>query len=51
LQSSDDALRVVHQEFVRWFHADTAGPPERYAQIALELWQLWQEYLRTPQSL
>jgi hypothetical protein len=36
-QSSDDVLRAVHQEFVRWFDADTAGSPERCAQIASEL--------------
>jgi hypothetical protein len=44
--SSDEVLQVVHQEFVRWFDLDTAGPPERYAQVALDLWQLWREYLR-----
>ena len=25
-ESADDVLRVVHEEFVRWFFADTAGP-------------------------
>ncbi len=39
--SEDDALRVVHEEFVRWFGADTAGRRERYAKIATEIWQLW----------
>jgi hypothetical protein len=42
-QSSDEALNVVHEEFVRWFGADTAGPRERYEQVASELWQLWQK--------
>jgi hypothetical protein len=40
--SSDDVQHVVHGEFVRWFGADTAGPQERYEQIASDLWQLWQ---------
>jgi hypothetical protein len=40
--SSEEVLRVVHEEFVRWFGADTAGQQERYEQIASELWQLWQ---------
>jgi len=44
--SADDVLKVVHEEFVRWFEKDTAGPPERYAKIASELWQLWQEHFR-----
>jgi hypothetical protein len=47
-QSSDDVLPVVHREFVRWFDADTAGSRERYAQIASELWQLWQEHRQKP---
>ena len=29
---------VVHEEFVRWFNADVAGPPERYAKIAARIW-------------
>jgi hypothetical protein len=40
--SAEDALRVIHEEFVRWFEADTAGPRERYRQIADEVWGLWQ---------
>jgi len=41
-QSAADVCRVVHEEFVRWFDAVTAGPPERYTEIASEIWQLWQ---------
>jgi len=40
--SQDEALEVVHQEFVRWFDTDTAGPKDRYKQIALDIWKLWQ---------
>jgi hypothetical protein len=43
--SADGVLHVVHAEFVRWFDSDTAGPPERYKEIALEIWQLWQGHL------
>jgi hypothetical protein len=43
-ESLADALRVVHQEFVRWFDADIAGPEEGYATIASEIWQLWQPH-------
>jgi hypothetical protein len=49
-KSSEQSLQVVHQEFVRSFYADTAGPPERYAEIATEHWQLWQEHLHKPQA-
>jgi hypothetical protein len=40
-RSADDVRRVVHEEFVRWFDASTAGSQERYAQIAEEIWALW----------
>jgi hypothetical protein len=42
-RSVEDARRVVHEEFVRWFDAGIAGPEERYAAIASEIWQLWQK--------
>jgi len=42
--SGEEVLHIVHQEFVRWFGVETAGPPDRYAEIASEIWQLWQEY-------
>ena len=39
--SEDDVLWVVHEEFLRWFGADTARPQEHYAKIATEIWRLW----------
>jgi len=41
--SADDALRIVHEEFVRWFDADNAGPCDNYEHIANEIWELWQQ--------
>lgn len=38
---ADDVLRVTHEEFTRWFGADTAGPVESYRQIASDIWRLW----------
>jgi hypothetical protein len=40
--SDDDVLRVVHEEFVRWFDPETAGAMRNYRKIANEIWQLWQ---------
>ncbi|SRR5579871_3784605 len=40
--SYSDVLRVVHEEFVRWFGPEDAGSAERYAEIASETWQMWQ---------
>ncbi len=42
-RSVEDVRRVVHEEFVRWFEADIAGPEERYTAIAAGIWQLWQK--------
>jgi len=33
-----DLARVMHEEFVHWFGADTAGPLEPYLRIAEEAW-------------
>ncbi len=41
--SEADVARVTHEEFVRWFGADDAGPIERYAKAADEIWRLWSE--------
>jgi len=48
--SASDALRVVHEEFVRWFGADTAGPEAHYSQIASEIWQSWERFLQHHQK-
>ncbi len=40
--SVDDVANVLHEEFIRWFGADTAGDRARYAPLAQEIWRLWQ---------
>ena len=37
----EDVQRIVHEEFVHWFDEKLAGPPERYAALAGEIWDLW----------
>jgi hypothetical protein len=39
--TEQDARRIVHEEFIRWFGPDTAGPADRYAAVAHETWQRW----------
>jgi hypothetical protein len=39
--SAGDVERVLHEEFVRWFGAGTAGERARYAALAAEVWGLW----------
>jgi hypothetical protein len=36
--SAGDVRRVVHEEFVTWFGASTAGPPDKYDRIAARVW-------------
>jgi len=40
-ESQADVLEVVHQEFVRWFGTDVAGPRSRYEKVAEDVWDLW----------
>jgi hypothetical protein len=42
-ESADDARRIIHEEFNRWFGGD-AGPEARYAAIASQAWQRWQNF-------
>ena len=37
-RSALDVQTVVHEEFIRWFDARTAGPPERYRKVATRVW-------------
>lgn len=43
-RSETDVVRVVHEEFVRWFSEEDAGPRGKYEQIGRELWDLWQRH-------
>ena len=36
--SAVDVQKVVHEEFCRWFDADSAGGVERYEQIGRDIW-------------
>ena len=38
-RSVDGMNRILHEEFVRWFGADIAGPAELYAPAAQTLWR------------
>lgn len=52
-KSEEDVLRVVHEEFSRWFDAENAGLLEDYRKIAKDLWSLWQagrDHTTNPQA-
>lgn len=39
--SQADVLVVLHEEFVQWFGAATAGNASRYEKIAADVWRIW----------
>jgi hypothetical protein len=39
--SSEEVATVLHQEFVRWFGAETAGERTRYVELSKDIWALW----------
>ena len=41
VSSEGEVLDVVHEEFLRWFGPEVAGPRERYAGAASEVWRVW----------
>ena len=44
--SVTDARRVIHEEFVRWFAPETAGPESDYQEAAERIWATWQRSQR-----
>jgi hypothetical protein len=42
--SIEDVQAVVYEEFCNWFDAEDVGSPERYRELATEIWQLWQNH-------
>jgi len=49
-RSSEEVLHVVHEEFIRWFGAETAGAAKGYEQIAAEIWELWTQRSARPNA-
>ena len=43
-QSVSDVRQIIHQEFVKWFDSDVAGPETQYEDIAHEVWMVWQKH-------
>lgn len=46
-RSSDDVQRIVHEEFIRWFDAEIAGPATDYGAVAKDIWEVWEKYGRS----
>ena len=42
--SANDVQRIVHEEFVRWFGAEIAGPARHYAGVSEDIWEVWNEH-------
>jgi hypothetical protein len=47
-RSVEDVCALVHEEFVRWFDEESAGPAKRYEAIAREVWETWLARSSTP---
>ena len=45
-RSALDAQKVVFEEFVHWFGADTAGKFESYSDEGARIWDAWVRYRR-----
>jgi hypothetical protein len=41
--SETDCLKIIHEEFCRWFGSDIAGPISKYEPIAREAWIVWND--------
>ena len=43
-KSPGDVQQMVHEEFVHWFGAKTAGPAAHYAGISGDIWEVWNKF-------
>ena len=46
--NEEDVLRIIHEEFCRWFDVKTAGPIDAYREVAAQAWVDWQRYRGNP---
>lgn len=47
-RGAEDVTALTYEAFVQWFDAPTAGSVERFAAVALEIWNLWQRHHDQP---
>jgi len=40
----EDVTALTHETFVQWFDEKLAGPIDRYAAVASEIWNLWRHH-------
>ena len=43
-KSPEDVQRIVHEEFIHWFGAETAGPATHYAGVSDNIWEVWNKF-------
>ncbi|MFB3123506.1 MAG: hypothetical protein ACE10H_15110 [Candidatus Binatia bacterium] len=43
-KSPDDVQWIVHEEFVHWFGAETAGPATHYTGVSEDIWEAWNKF-------
>jgi len=42
----EDVERILHEEFVDWFGANSAGPLETYRPASVAVWRAWEHFRR-----
>ena len=45
--TQEQLLRIIHEEFIRWFGGAIAGPESKYKQIAAEIWSAYRRAVST----
>jgi hypothetical protein len=50
VQSADEIISVLHEEFLRWFGKETAGPRHAYEAPARHIWGAVLEFRRSADS-
>lgn len=46
--SIEEVISIVHEEFVRWFDLDIAGPKDKYSKLAAEILTAYERWKSRP---
>ena len=45
-EGPEEVQKIVHEEFMRWFGSDIAGPQDAYHQTGLDVWHVLEAFRR-----
>jgi hypothetical protein len=48
--TEQEAIKIIHEEFIKWFDIDIAGSKEKYQALGTEVWTTWQKFKKNQEE-